>query len=160
MSSNVSLSVLQFRRFISKSPIKIFFSMERLGFLCQDADEVTFANKCNDAWDFHYLELTMIYCFTINLNITLTARACSQEVKHTFSKSSCFPFHYVLSNHPFNHCHCKLVHYIVWLHPCFQFFFHRWFPNVLVVIIAHYYIWCDFEFIFPQNLDRSVNVKT
>ena len=58
--------------------------MERLGFLCQDADEVTFANKCNDAWDFHCLVLTMIYCFTINLNITLAARTCSQRSKSSF----------------------------------------------------------------------------
>ena len=84
-------------------------------FPCQQIDELTFANKFNDTWDFHFLEITMIYCFASNFNITFMTRACYQEVKDRFCESSSFPFHYV-PHHclTFNHSHCKLVRYIVW----------------------------------------------
>ena len=134
------------------------FSFVFLKFLSQHVDEVTFANKVNGISDFHSLEITIIYCFTSNFNITLMARCLlPRGKKNHFCESSCeyVPHHY----HTFNHCLCKLAHYIFWLHPCLQFFFQRGFPNVLVVVIVHY-IWCNFKFLIPQKWNLSVNVTT
>ena len=99
-----------------------------LKFICKHVDEGTFTNKFNDAWDFHFLEMTIIYCFTSNFNVTVMVRSGFQEVKHRFCKSCSFLFHYV-PHHCLtcDHYHSKLVHYTIRLHPSFQFFFHRWF---------------------------------
>ena len=35
------------------------FSFVFLKFICNHVDEGTFANKFNDAWDFHFLEITI-----------------------------------------------------------------------------------------------------